>query len=719
VRYCRQLDETDCGAACLAMIASHFRSRYSIASIREIAGTDRNGTNLNGMVIAAQKMGFSAKAVKGDIKAIEPSLPVPFIAHLWIEDENGARSHYVVVKKISKNKLSIYNPDSNEGKTIYTRQKFEKWWTGYALFLVPNESFTVTKETKGLFTRFLPLLKPHISLLIQVCIISLLLVAFGIAGSLYFRYLIDEVLFSRAKLTLQVLSIGVMVLTLFQVLLGAVRGYFLTSFSMKVDFQLIFSYFRHVLHLPIGFFDSRKTGEILSRMQDAEKIRGALTEASISVVMDTLMVVVVGVTLFMQSRTLFQVAVLAIPLSTLIIWICAKPFARQYRKLMGESADVHSYLVEALNGNATVKALNAPDLVFNEYEKRQMKAGWTKYRLVIAQTIRDIFTGLINGWGVNVIFWVGSYLILQGEMSLGELVSFNALLGYFLGPLGRLLNLQPNLQEAFVAADRLGEILDLDEEIPAEGRWLKPAEIKGRIEIIHLNFRYGTRRLILEDISASIDPGQWIAFVGSSGCGKTSLVKLLLKLYKPEKGEIRLDGDNLEDIDTIYLRSKIGYVPQEIFLFSGTIADNIALHHPDATLEEITEAAKRAGAHEFISEQPDRYNTVLSERGASLSGGERQRLALARALLGKPEVLIFDEATSNLDTISEYHIHETLGTLRDSRITTILIAHRLTTVINCDRIFVMDKGKIIESGTHTELIDLGGLYSQLWNGNTV
>jgi ATP-binding cassette, subfamily C, bacteriocin exporter len=701
------------------MIASHFKSRYSIASIREIAGTDRNGTNLNGMVIAAQKMGFSAKAAKGDIKAIEPSLPVPFIAHLMIEDENGTRSHYVVVKKIWKNKLSIYNPDSNEGKTIYTRGKFEKWWTGYALFLVPNENFTVTKETKGLFVRFLPLLKPHIGLLIQVCIISLLLVAFGIAGSLYFRYLIDEVLFSRAKLTLHVLSIGVMVLTLFQVLLGAVRGYFLTSFSMKVDFQLIFSYFRHVLRLPIGFFDSRKTGEILSRMQDAEKIRGALTEASISVVMDTLMVVVVGVTLFMQSRTLFQVAVLAIPLSTLIIWICAKPFARQYRKLMGESAEVQSYLVEALNGNATVKALNAPDLVFNEYEKRQMKAGWTKYRLVIAQTIRDIFTGLINGWGVNVIFWVGSYLILQGEMSLGELVSFNALLGYFLGPLGRLLNLQPNLQEAFVAADRLGEILDLDEEIPAEGRWLKPAEIKGGIEIIHLNFRYGTRRLILEDISASIAPGQWIAFVGSSGCGKTSLVKLLLKFYKPEKGEIRLDDDNLEDIDTIYLRSKIGYVPQEIFLFSGTIADNIALHHPDATLEEITEAAKRAGAHEFISEQPDRYNTVLSERGASLSGGERQRLALARALLGKPEVLIFDEATSNLDTVSEHHIHETLGTLRDSRITTILIAHRLTTVINCDRIFVMDKGKIVESGTHAELKDVGGLYSQLWNGSTV
>jgi len=716
MRYIRQLDETDCGAACLAMIASVFKSRCSITSIRETAGTDRNGTNLNGMLIAARKMGFTAKAMKGDMESIIPSLPVPFIAHFDINDEKGKLLHYVVVKTIRKNKIVIYDPDPTEGKTTYSRKKFEKRWTGYVIFLTPEVDFKVTKEDEGkrIFARFLPLLKPHIGLLVQVSIISLLLIVFGIANSLYFQYLVDEVLFSRAELTLTVLSVGVLILTLFQVLLGAVRSYLLTFFSMKVDFQLIFSYFRHVLHLPVGFFDSRKTGEILSRMQDAQKIRGALTEASVSIGMDTLMVIIVGITLFIKSRTLFGIAVVAVPLSTIIIWVCAKPFARQYRKLMGESADVESYLVEVMNGSNTVKAMNASDMVFHEYEKKQMKAVWTGYRLSIAQTIRNIFTGLINGWGGNVVFWVGSYFILKGKMSLGELISFNALLGYFLGPLSRLLNLQPNLQEAFVAADRLGEILKLDEEIPSEGRWLKPEHIQGQIEIRNVDFLYGTRRQVLYDLSASIKPGQWVAFVGESGCGKTTLTKLLLKFYKPEKGEILLDGNNLEDIDTIYLRSHIGYVPQDIFLFSGTIADNIALHHPEATLGEITEAAKRAGAHEFISNQPDRYNTELSERGESLSGGERQRLALARALLGKPELLIFDEATSNLDNISEHKIYETLKNLRTSKITTIVIAHRLTTVTGCDCIFVMDKGKIVESGTHEELKNAGGLYAHLW-----
>jgi ATP-binding cassette subfamily B protein len=380
---------------------------------------------------------------------------------------------------------------------------------------------------------------------------------------------------------------------------------------------------------------------------------------------------------------------------------------------------VQSYLVEAVAGNATVKALNAGDLVFREYEKRQMKAVWTGYRLGVTQNLQGLFVGLIDGWGGNVLFWVGSWYILQGQVSLGQLISFNALLGYFLGPLKNLLNLQPSLQQAFVAADRLGEILDLEEEIPTEGRWLKPERFAGAVEAKDLSFRYGTRRLVLEGLNFSIEPGQWVAFVGASGCGKTTLVKLLLKFYQPEKGELRLDGHNLEDVDTIHLRGRIGYVPQEIFLFSGTIAENIALHKPEATLEEIVAAAEKAKAHEFIVELPQRYNTVLAERGASLSGGERQRLALARALLGQPDLLIFDEATSNLDTLSEHEIHQTLETLRGDKITTILIAHRLSTVTHRDQIIVMDKGRIVERGRHDELAAARGLYTRLWESSTL
>lgn len=715
--YIPQLDETDCGAACLAMIARHHRSHHSLTTIREVAGTDRQGTNLAGMVKAGQALGFDTKALKGTPDALTPELLGPFIAHIIKMDEGKELHHFIVVARVTKKHLTILDP--GEGKRRWTRDEFLKVWTGYVVFLTPNADFKPVKETKGLFARFLPLLVPHTGTLVRVAVASLLLIIFGILGSLYFRYLIDEVLFSRAEFTLHVLGIGIVVLTLFQVLLGAVRNHLLLHFSLKVDFRLIFSYFRHVLRLPVGFFDSRKTGEILSRMEDAAHIRDALSTASISVVMDTLMVVVVGVFLFFQSPTLFWIALATVPLSTLVIWLFAKPFAQKYREAMAQGADVQSYLVEAVAGNATVKALNAGDMVFREYEKRQMKAVWTGYRVGVLGNIQGILVGLIDGWGGNLLFWVGSWYILQGQVSLGQLISFNALLGYFLGPLMNLLNLQPSLQQAFVAADRLGEILDLDEEIPAEGRWLKPDRFHGKLELKGVDFRYGTRRLVLEGLDLAVSPGEWVAFVGASGCGKTTLVKLLLKFYKPEKGEIRLDGHNLEDLDTLHLRGRIGYVPQEIFLFSGTIAENIALHKPEASLEDIVAAAEKAKAHDFIVDLPQRYNTVLAERGASLSGGERQRLALARALLGQPDLLIFDEATSNLDTLSEHEIHQTLETLRGNRITTILIAHRLSTVTHCDQIFVMEKGRIVEHGRHETLKTAGGLYSQLWTGNSL
>lgn len=716
MKYIQQLDETDCGAACISMIASHFKSRISITRIREIACTDKNGTNINGMLIAAKALGFNARALKGERQHLISELPVPFIAHLNIQDEGRELLHYVVVKKITEKKVYVYDPDIVRGKCSYTIEKFCEYWSGYCIFLTPGNNFTFHKDGKrGLLAKFLPLLKPYVGLLSVVCLISFLLIFFGIAGSFYFQYIIDEVLYSGSQRTLLALSVGVMTLTLFRILLTAVRSFMLTVFSIKVDFHMIFAYFSHVLHLPVSFFDTRKTGEILSRMQDAQNIRNALTDAAISVVMDTFMVFVVGIVLFLRSRVLFGVSIIAVPVSSLVIWLTAKPFARQYRKSMGENAEVQSYLVETMNGGPTVKAMNASDYAFHEYERLQTKAVWTSYKLNIWQTIRNIFTGLINDWGGNVVFWIGSYFILKEQMSIGELISFNALLSYFLGPLYRLLNLQPNLQQAFVAAERLGEILELDEEFSEEGRYIKPAKIEGKIDIKHLDFTYGTRRQILFDINVSINQGEWVAFVGESGSGKTTLVKMLLKFYKPQNGEILLDDNNLEDIDTFYLRNRIGYVPQDIFLYSGTIADNISLHKPDATMEDIIEAAKKAGAHDFICNQPDRYNTKLSERGASLSGGERQRIALARALLGNPELLIFDEATSNLDNVSEHNIHQTLKNLRSEKITTILIAHRLTTVVNCDKIFVMEKGHIVEEGNHKKLLAENGVYKKLWD----
>jgi ATP-binding cassette subfamily B protein len=342
-------------------------------------------------------------------------------------------------------------------------------------------------------------------------------------------------------------------------------------------------------------------------------------------------------------------------------------------------------------------------------------SGWKTSRLIFKQRF---LAGLINNTTGILIFWAGSSGIIKDTFSFGTLLSFNALLVYFTGPLFRMINIQPQIQEASIAAERVNEIFEMEVEQPAKSQLFKPSTLEGDIVFSHVSFRYGMRPPVYKDLSFHMDRGQWVAFVGPSGCGKTTLVKLLLKFYEPEQGSIFIDGHDIRDIDAASLRTRIGYVPQDIFIFAGTIAENIALHNPSVSLGEIISAAKKVGADKFISNLPKRYNTKLSERGSTLSGGERQRIALARALLGKPDIIILDEATSNLDSVSERIIHETIEKLRGN-MTAVIIAHRLTTVRNCDVIFVMDNGDIVESGSHEELIEKNGLYKTLWEGTTV
>ncbi len=708
MRLIEQFDSADCGPACLSMISREYGARWSLTQVRSLAGSDRHGTNLNGLILASENMGFEAKALKSPDKVLDPAHPVPFIAHYDIKDGD----HFVVVYKI--NNEFVWVADPAQGKLKLRHEAFRENWSGYAVFLTPTPEFKPNLEKKGLLSRFLPLFKPHWSIIVQAILSSIVLILLGIIGTFYFAYLVDEVLPSKSESALHILSLGVVLLTLFQTGLGTIRDHMLSHFSLKTSLALNFSYLKHVLRQPLWFFDSRKVGEILSRMNDGEKVRGILSSIFLSIFMDIMMMIVSGIVLLTRNPLLFVVAVAAVPLSTAILYGFAPYFREMYRKSMAESAESQSFLVESLNGMPTVKGLNASDRIFEEIESRVMKNTRTGYQTSIAGRIQGFLVGIINGWGGNVLIWVGSWMILKDEISLGSLLAFNALLGYFLGPLQRLLGLQTTIQEAMVAADRLGEVLELPEEIDRTKAYLKPSEVSGSFDIKDITFRYGSRRPVLENLNLRIEPGSRVAFVGPSGCGKSTLVKLLLKFYKAEVGDVFLDGKNLVDWDTEYLRSKMGYVPQEVFLFSGSIRENISIHRPEATFDEIMEAAEKAQAHEFINELPERYDTILAERGSSLSGGERQRLALARALLGKPNILIFDEATSNLDVITEKRIHETLNELARENITTILVAHRLSTVINCDQIIVMEKGKVVETGNHFELVKRGGAYAKLW-----
>ena len=714
MKYRQQFDSSDCGAACLAMIASYFGASLNIAEIRHFAGTDPEGTNFKGMLDAANHYGMKARAVEGKKKAITKKLLVPFIAHFKLEENKGIGNHYVVVRKIFKNKILIFDPDKGKGKQFISYPQFFSQWSGYAIFLEPDVSFKKTENKDNLLLKFLPVFMPHKKILAFSFLSSILLLAFGIIVSFYYKYVFDEVIYSKSAFSLHTLSAGVLLVTIVQCIVGTVRSILLSHFSYKTDLQLNFSYLSHILNLPLSFFESRKSGEILSRLGDLGKIKQTISSAALSGIMDIVMLIVSGPILFCINSGLFGVSIVTVLAVATVSLVFAKIYRSYYSKSMSRNADVQSYLYESLNGIATVKALNAEQTVNEEYEKKKMAAtdtSWTLNKYGISQ---QLISGILNGASEILVYWLGCRAIITGTMSFGTLITFNSLLGYFTGPLFRLVNIQNSVQEALVAARRVGEILELEKEKDDDRKYLKPEKISGHIKFEDVTFAYGSRRPVYEKLSLEIPAGSWSAFVGPSGCGKSTLVKLIMKFYQANEGKLFLDGNDIRDIDTSYLRSRIGYVPQEIFLFSGTVAQNISLHKPEASLEEIIEAAQKAGAHDFIQNLPKRYDTVLGEHGGGLSGGEKQRLALARALLGNPSLIILDEATSSLDTVSEMEIHKVIRKLRDEKISVILIAHRLTTVTGCDTIFVMKDGRIMQQGTHNQLLTQDGLYKEMW-----
>jgi ATP-binding cassette subfamily B protein len=708
----RQHDIKDCGAACISTVSKHYGLHIPISKIREYAGTDRNGTNVYGLIQAAEKLGFSAKGVRGNVESLK-EIPLPAIAHVIID---GKLLHYVVILEITK-KGKVIVADPGEGIIKYDIKEFNEIWTGVLVLLIPNESFQSRDEEKNTFSRFMFLLKNQQSLLIPVFLSSILITIFGVLGAFYFKIVIDNIVTENLKHTLTYLSIGIIVLYIFKVLLELFRSHLILYLSRRLDIKLMFGYYKHVLSLPMNFFETRKVGEIISRFQDAAKIREALATTTLTVMIDTIMVIAGSILLYTQSSTLFFITALHVPIYILIIWMFQRSYEKINRQEMESNAELTSYIVESLNGISTIKSYNAEKEAEFQTEKRLISLLQKFFKRFVITNSQESLKTIVELVGGVIILWVGAISILNGEMTIGQLVAYNALLVYFLDPIKNLVDLQPTLQSAFVASKRLTEILDLDlEKNDQEDKKLSPTSFHHKIKLDNITFKYGTRQNIFNNLSFEIPIGYSVGFVGESGSGKTTIAKLLMRYYDVNEGNIYYDNYHIKDMNRTGLRNKIAYVAQESFFFSGSIFDNLVFGlNKEVTMDKIIEACILADAHEFISSLPLRYDTLLEENGSNVSGGQRQRLSIARALLKEADVLILDEATSHLDSTSERKIIENLKEYRAGQLTTITIAHRLSTIMQCDNIFVMSKGEIVEEGKHGELINKVGLYRELWN----
>ena len=500
-----------------------------------------------------------------------------------------------------------------------------------------------------------------------------------------------------------------------QILVGFVREWMMIHLSVKIDIPLMLGYFEHIYKLPMQFFSTRKTGDITTRFSDAFTIKDIFTNIALTLIMDVGMAMVTGVILFQMNTNLFVIILFMTVISILLVFIFKQPYKKINEEQMQQASVLNSQIIEGLRAVETIKGNANEEVELEHLEREYIKSMRIGCKESMLSNIQGSISEFISGAGNLILLYCGIMQVLKGEMTLGSMMAFTTLAGYFTEPVSNLVGLQLSIQEANISMKRLSEILDYEKEqdTAQKAMFQELERVEGDIDVNHITFRYGNRKPVLKDVSFTIPKGKKVALVGASGSGKSTIAKLLLKYYTPEQGEILIDGVDIQEIENASLRKAISYVPQNIELFSKSIYDNIRISRQNATLEEVREAAKAADAHEFIRRLPMQYYTYLEEAGNGLSGGEKQRIALARAFLKKNEFYIMDESTSNLDFATENVIFDMIyRKFKDKSM--LIIAHRLATVKNCDEILVLDQGEIVEQGTHEKLLEKKGQYYKLW-----
>lgn len=700
-----QQSGSDCGAACLVMVSRYWGKRFSVNYLRDIANVDRNGASLRGLSIAAESLGFATRPVKASLDQLAKQ-QLPAIAH-W------EGKHYIVVYQVTDKNVIVADPAI--GQRTLTHAQFKKSSTGYTLLLQPTAFLKNAQEITTPFWQFFELMKPHGLVVLEIFIASIFIQIFGLITPLFTQLILDRVVVQRSQLTLTAVGLGLLIFSLCRVAMMGLRQYLLDHTSNKVDLALIVGFIRHTFQLPLNFFETRYVGDIISRVQENRKIQRFLSGEALSILLDLLTVFIYVALMFWYNWKMALLVLVIVPPFVLLALI-ATPFLQKIsRQIFNAIAEESSYLIEALTGVKTVKSTAVEQTVRWHWEELLHQEIKTKFSGQVINNRLQIFSNAIHALVTTGLLWFGAHLVIHNELTIGQLVAFNMLLGNIITPFQRLTVLWNQFQEVVIAVERINDVLDteLEEDLQHQTRQNLP-EIAGNIRFEGVTFRYHPESdtNILENLTFEIKPGQTVALVGRSGSGKTTISKLVLGLYPPTDGQVFIDGQDLTTISLRSLRQQVGVVDQDTFLFGGTIRDNICLGKPGASLAAVIEAARLAGANEFIKKLPMGYETQIGEGGGLLSGGQRQRIAIARALLGNPKLLLLDEATSHLDTESERIFQNNLKSILQGK-TTLVIAHRLSTIRNADLILVLDRGILIESGTHEALMQKRGHYFYL------
>ncbi|MFC2116224.1 peptidase domain-containing ABC transporter [Bacteroidota bacterium] len=709
IRAIKQLDQSDCGVACLCSIARSFGYHIPLSKMRELAFTERSGTNVLGLVEAGEKMGFFAKGIKGPPQALR-SAPLPCIAHLKV-DRN--LFHFVVLTWVGKRYVKYMDPESGSFKKV-PYETFIENWTGVLIIFAPGPGFKKQNHNASLSARFLKLVRPFRRTITQALLGAVLYSLLGLSTSLFVQKIMDFVLVNRNLNLLNLMGLAMMSLLLIRILISWFKSLYLLKVGHQVDAGLVLGYYRHLLSLPQRFFDTMRTGEILSRMNDAIKIRVFINHTLIELIVAVLTILLTLLAMALLSFQLCMLVASALPLYALLYFIFDRINKTVLRKLMEETAGLESQLVESVQTQRTIRAFGWKAYAYDRTALKFTSVLKMNYKAGIASTVFGHAGELVAGALTILLLWNGAIQVIEGLLSPGELMSFYAMLGYLLGPIRNLGGMNRTIRDAIIAADRLFQILDLDHEKNTDSG-IRVNSINRNIEFCNINFRYGARPELFRELSFSIPFGKLTGIVGKSGCGKSSIAAMLRADYLPQDGSLLINDCEIRQLNKVSLRRKIGLVPQYIELFSGSILENIAPGESGADTEKLVRLAYQTGLSHLIKQLPEGFYTEVGEHGLDLSGGERQRIAFARALYQEPDMLILDEATSALDPVSEAEIFKLVNELRKDSMTLLVISHKLSLVKNADHIILIDKGRAIESGRHDDLIQLNGLYHHIWS----